>query len=387
MTAKITFEQLRVNCRFTFLTIHKCNIHAKYGEHTRAEIIGIVKSEDVKAMLPTIKEEKIEIINRDENGREEILFVGMIERLEMKEEGQYATLSMKALSYTWKMDMQRKSRSFQNLSKTYRNVMEEIMQEYGAEMLWSIPDKQLTYPLIQYEETDYCFVKRILSHLKADMIAIDSQAKICCCMGLDKGKKVGAIDLSQYAHSFFLFQGNSMKQKIWEKKLVGCEIENIDFIRVGDSLSLQGSTYYVMEMNAETRNNVLCCTCVVFPEKCFEVEKIHADTLRGTVITGKVLETTQEKMKLHLDIDKEQPCEEAYDFSWKPITGNMFYCMPEKGTKAALYFDRNDESDTRVIYNIRENGENCGELADYNNRYFTTNHKKRMYLKLHMPIL
>lgn len=55
--------------------------------------------------------------------------------------------------------------------------------------------------------------------------------------------------------------------------------------------------------------------------------------------------------------------------------------MPEEGTKAALYFGKADESTGTVIYNIRENGEECGEISDYNNRYFTTKDRKRMYLK------
>lgn len=55
--------------------------------------------------------------------------------------------------------------------------------------------------------------------------------------------------------------------------------------------------------------------------------------------------------------------------------------MPEEGTKAALYFEKADESTGTVIYNIRENGEECGEISDYHNRYFTTKDSKRMYLK------
>lgn len=80
---------------------------------------------------------------------------------------------------------------------------------------------------------------------------------------------------------------------------------------------------------------------------------------------------------MHLDIDKEQSVEEVFDFPWKPVTGNLFYCMPEEGTKAALYFAKADEGTGEVIYNVRENGEECGELANYSNRYFTTENNNR----------
>ena len=111
------------------------------------------------------------------------------------------------------------------------------------------------------------------------------------------------------------------------------------------------------------------------------MSRIPAGTLEGAVLTGRILETRRELVKMHLDIDREQDPQGAYWFPWKPAAGNLLYCMPETGTKAALYFGRADESTGEAIYNIRENGEQCGELADHNNRYFTTDGGKRMYME------
>ncbi len=55
--------------------------------------------------------------------------------------------------------------------------------------------------------------------------------------------------------------------------------------------------------------------------------------------------------------------------------------MPEVGTQVALAFEGGKEERPMVIYNVRENGEICGEMGDYENRYFTTKGQKRMYLK------
>lgn len=118
-----------------------------------------------------------------------------------------------------------------------------------------------------------------------------------------------------------------------------------------------------MDSHISFDHNDLNCVCQVFEKQCFETEKIPADTLKGTVLTGKVLKTGQEKVRLHLDIDKEQAEDETYEFLWKPVTGNLLYCMPEEGTKAVLYFGKADESTGTVIYNIRENGE-TGENAE-----------------------
>lgn len=372
MADKITVGQLQVKCRFTFLSVFHCRIHSKYGEHTRAEITGTVKSSEALAVLSDAAEDRVEIFSRDENGVEEVLFTGVMECVELEEEGQYASISVRALSCTCKMDIERKSRSFQDLSMTYRDVAEKVIREYGADMSWQLPDRSLEHPLIQYRETDFCFLKRIFSHMDESITPTDFQAKVSFCAGVRNGNHIGRIDLNKTAHSILLFR---------DKKQTGYRIEGMDFVRVGDVLSIQGRACYVMETETVFRQNDLDCTCFVFPRQCFEVKRIPADTLRGTVITGKVLETKQEMIRLHLDIDREQSSGTAYDFPWKPITGNMLYCMPEKGTKAALYFGKAEESSGVVIYNVRENGEKCVETSNCGDRYFTTDHDKRMYLK------
>ena len=262
-------------------------------------------------------------------------------------------------------------------------MAEHIAAEYGADIRWNIADRKLQYPLIQYQETDYKFLKRILSRLQGKITPESSVfgGGICFYAGVREGNGIGNIDLNQYIHTILPFRDRNRMDISRKKQQIGYEIFDMDFMEIGDILQVQGRNLYIMESQSVLADNMLNCTCKVFPKECFEAEKLPADTLRGTVITGTVLETGQEKVKLHLDIDKEQAKDEAYPFSWKPITGNLFYCMPETGTKAVLYFDKNDEDDTRVIYNIRTNGEECGELADYNDRYFTTDDRKRMYLK------
>ena len=125
----------------------------------------------------------------------------------------------------------------------------------------------------------------------------------------------------------------------------------------------------------------LRCSCNVFPAQCFRVSRIPAGTLEGAELTGRILETRRELVRLHLDIDREQAPSGAYWFPWKPATGNMLYCMPETGTRAALYFGRADEGAGEVVRSVRENGDRCGELSDHNRRYITTDGSKRMYME------
>ena len=381
MGDKITSGQLRVKCRFTFITVFNCNIHAEYGSHTCVEVTGTVRNHAAKAVLGDIADEKVEIFSTDAEGKEELLFVGVLNHVDYREEGQYATLCIKAVSYTWKMDIEKKSRSFQDLSKTYKDVAQKVISEYGAVMTWNISDKPLEHPLIQYKETDYSFLRRILSHLEESIIPVDMQGKIRFKAGLEDSGDLDEIDIDSMRYSYCSFSEHIGMDGVTEGKQFGYEINDMDYARVGDRLSIHGRIYYVMAVNAEFEQGILNCTCRALPKKCFAVEKIPADTLKGAALTGEIIDTKQEMVKMHFDIDEEQPVETACDFPWKPITGNLLYCMPEKGTRAAAYIDKYQEDNIAVIYNIRENGETCAELANYNERYFTTDNSKRMYLK------
>ena len=169
--------------------------------------------------------------------------------------------------------------------------------------------------------------------------------------------------------------------RLQEGRRRGYRIADAGFWHVGDAVRVMGKLFYVMEVRAVSRGGILECVCHVFPGQCFGTERIPAESLRGVMLEGKVLETEGETVKLHLDMDRVQPVSGAYAFPWKPITGSLMYCMPETGTRAALYFPSAGEQGAAVVRSVRENGERCGETADYNDRYFTTDGGRRMYLK------
>ena len=377
-------EQIKVKSGLPILAIIKCGIDAAYGEHVKAEIIAVAEAEEVKESFAKIWEEGIKIYDShrlaNDFAEERMIFKGMISKVEITLEGRYASLSLSAVSNTWKMDIEKKSRSFQDITWTYRGIAKKIAEEYGADLVWNIPDKQIERPFIQYQETDYQFIKRIASHLKSGIIAEGAALRPCISVGLQEQEGYREIDLRHYVYSTFPYHGKI--ENVGQRKMqIGYCIRNMDSMRIGEKIRIQGCTFYVMEWKKVFEKGAWIYECSVFPKDCFEKEAIPAKTLRGATLNGTVLETRGEYMKMHLDIDADQPVSKAYEFLWKPITGNMVYCMPEKGTRAALYFGGAEEKAGSVIYSIRENGGQNKELSNVEDRYFTTDKGKRLYLK------
>ena len=212
--------------------------------------------------------------------------------------------------------------------------------------------------------------------MQKGITVLDLSQTIRIHAGLCKGKDLGVLNPEQYR-----YQVMSFGERRSDRRILSYLVEDMDFAVVGDRVQILGKDFYVMEADTDFAQNMLRCDCLLVPAECFAVERISADTLQKAVLTGRVLETKQELVRLHLDMDREQDASKAYWFPWRPITGNLLYCMPEKGTKAGLYITGGEERTAEVVYSIRENGEECSELADPNDRYLTTDHKKRMYLK------
>lgn len=378
MEDMILLGQLQMKCNFAYQHIRTCHLQAQYGEMARLTVSCEVNFQETYEALCGMQEEAIKLIGQDEQGRQESLFSGLIDQAELKNVGGYAVLTLRAVSDLWRMDRQKKSRSFQDISRTYRDITEEIAKEYAVKVRWNLPDQEIPCPLIQYQETDYEFIRRIVSHLGGRVLSSDYSNRKEINIGLPQSSPV-QIETDRHKYAEVLYK-NPERPSVKEKK-TGYRIYGREFLHVGESVAVSGRTYGVMACEVSfDRNGIETCISA-YPKACFTAHRIPAEKLKGVVIAGEVLQTKGEVLRLHLDIDETQDVATAYDYPWRPITGNMLYCMPEKGTKAALYFDKDNEENAKAIYNLRENGEQCADLSDYHNRYFTTDHGKRLYMK------
>lgn len=370
--------ELQIQCRFAYQHIRSCHLQEQYGKMARLTVSCEVNFQDAYEALCGMQEEPIELTGQDAEGRQESLFSGLIERAELNNEGGYAILTLQAVSCLWRMDRRKRSRSFQDISRTYREITEEVAKEYDVRVRWNLPDWEIPCPLVQYQETDYEFIRRIVSHLGGRILSSDYGNRKEINIGLPQSSPV-QIDIDRHKYEEVLYR-NPERPSVKDKK-TGFRIYGRALLHAGESVAVSGRTYGVMACEVSfDRNGIETCISA-YPKECFPAHKIPADKLRGVVIAGEVLQTKGEVLRLHLDIDETQDTDTAYDYPWRPITGNMLYCMPEKGTKAALYFDKDNEENAKAIYNLRENGDRCGDLADYHNRYFTTDHGKRLYMK------
>ena len=99
------------------------------------------------------------------------LFCGYQEKVEIKEEGRYRIADVQAVSGTILLDQKKCDRVFQKKAQTYMGIANTVTAdtEHSACILPG-SDMQTGGTLIQYQETDWNFLKRMASQLGLPLV-------------------------------------------------------------------------------------------------------------------------------------------------------------------------------------------------------------------------
>ena len=93
---------------------------------------------------------------------------------------------------------------------------------------------------------------------------------------------------------------------------------------------------------------------------------------------GSIVGTQGEQVEVAFDIDQTAAGGNYYGFA--PATGNLMYCMPQKGTKTAFYIGNGDEAQGIATGCIRTNGSTCEGTGSPEKKSFRSEHGKGMDL-------
>lgn len=102
--------------------------------------------------------------------RRDLLFTGVIEKVETIE----SFITIEAKSFSIELDRKKRKRSFQDINKKYSDMLKVIQEEGKYDKFhFILPEKNdriVENLLVQYDETDWEFLKRIVSHFNEAII-------------------------------------------------------------------------------------------------------------------------------------------------------------------------------------------------------------------------
>ena len=308
------------------------------------------------------------------------LFSGYPEKVEIKEERGYRIADIQAVSGTILLDQKKSNRVFQKKVQTYMGIASIVTAdtEHSACILPG-SDMRTGGTLIQYQETDWRFLKRMASQLGLSLVPDTSYYYPRFYFGLPEGEKK---ELGEIISCDLCFDGRyyavSGKCLVDREDFICYDVVTRTSLSLGDRVTYEGRELLVSRKKTELAGGEVIFTYRLAGNSYTWVPWEDNPDYTGMSFVGSIVGTQGEQVEVAFDIDKSAAGGNRYGFA--PATGNLMYCMPQKGTKTALYIGNGDEAQGIATGCIRTNGSTCEGTGSPEKKSFRSEHGKGMDL-------
>ena len=308
------------------------------------------------------------------------LFSGYPEKVEIKEERGYRIADIQAVSGTILLDQKKSNRVFQKKVQTYMGIAGIVTAdtEHSACILPG-SDMRTGGTLIQYQETDWNFLKRMASQLGLPLVPDISYYYPRFYLGLPEGEKK---ELGEILSCDMCFDGRyyavSGKCLVDREDFICYDVVTRTSLSLGDRVTYEGRELLVSRKKTELAGGEVIFTYRLAGNSYTWVPWEDNPDYTGMSFVGSIVGTQGEQVEVAFDIDKSAAGGNSYGFA--PATGNLMYCMPQKGTKTSLYIGNGDEAQGIATGCIRTNGSTCEGTGSPEKKSFRSEHGKGMDL-------
>lgn len=351
---KLTYQGLvlTIPCKTAIQVEYFC-LKEALNHHAELEIQLLMGEGDALSMIEGVGEK--DNIRVEEGGK--ALFTGMPLYTGMERRGELALVTCRSASYTYQWDMEKHSRSFCDLASTYQEVIEGVLAPYGQKGIQNIAGRGKKIPgfLLQYEETDWAFLKRLASHFETFLLpeAGEAYGRFFFGMpGIDHGTRLkkGDVDLCKDLGKYYYF--NTLDD-YFPQETIRFHVATKERLYLGEELLYGGTRVQVTACLCQSRRGELVQTYELSRRKGVRCPYQTNPEIYGMSIPAVIKERTGNQVRVHFSIDPVyKPGKDQKYFTYA-IESSNFYCMPEIGSQAHVYFPGNDEKDAIVVHAIR----------------------------------
>ncbi|WP_394523885.1 hypothetical protein [Lacrimispora sp. JR3] len=377
----IIHDSISVELPFALTSVTKLKINQSLNHHSRAWLEGTIQDQDVKVCSNLSWRENVTITY--ENGKtNQIIFSGIPYGVKIKYEGQ-AYVSLEFCSRSMFMDDQKKTRSFQRNDRTYKTLFRELIKSNGGDIIdFTSSSDVYKAPLIQYEETDWEFLKRISSHMGVPVYPnpTGGTAQIYIGFGSNHVSVDNSIHKTIMKRMGEYLQFRKINSSFMESDFLAFYVNNVWNCGLGDEVACEGRSLRVTRIEDSYEDGLLSRRCLLEIKGGITRKKSYQKLLKGASLKGIITAVGPDRVRVRLDADEKVPKEKLY---WYPWHRNDWFCIPEVGSKAALYIPGEDEALAYVTDIIRPSGKKNSKNQKPEHKCFVTKRGKGMEVTPH----
>ncbi|MMZ53940.1 Phage late control gene D protein (GPD) [compost metagenome] len=359
-TGLLTYQDIRFIWPYGSVRLKQVKVNQQLGDHARLIVTGQMNPEQEDTIIQkSSSDDPVELLFKDENGKKQPLFRGQLYHVEVRHVHQDMYVTIEAISHTFTLDTQLKNRSFQQVHRNYTDIAQEVLSDYqGSDMLDEAFGKKPTGQFImQYQETDWTFLKRLASHVGAVLVPNITAHRIQVWIGIPQGRRqivLRAVPFRMRRQiAPYLNNAANGRANTSAEDYTSYTFEWPEMLQLGDEVKRSGLTYMVTKRTGIMTNGLMTWSYECVLPQGITIAKTYNETIIGAAIEGKILEVSRNQVRLHLDMDKHQNPKDAQWFPYSAEGNQVWYLMPEKGAQVKLYFPSANEDDAMVVQSVR----------------------------------
>lgn len=334
--------------------ILSCTVEGNIGEHSTLTLQAYAEEEQA-LLYHTPSYQPLEVWLEGEEGSE-ILFAGLITNIHLMVSGNLKIIMVEAKSNSWLLDLEKRDRSFQNIGMTYEALIRQVLSMYSnSSVSYATSNISIGSLLVQYEETDWTFLKRVLSKLGVTMTPESRQSGIRLYAGIPefpiREVPYQIVSMEKDMDTFYYLKANGRKvyaadftrYQIASSALMGI----FEKVKIGEQVFTIDSFQYVFD-----GQEMIGIYSLQKAKGLLEVER-YPMNLIGVALSGNVTKVSGDKVQVNLEIDKSYGTSGSYWFPYSTMSassnGTGWYCMPEEGDEIRIYFPSKQEKEAIAL--------------------------------------
>lgn len=363
---------------FALDSIVEMKVDQALNQHASLYLKGVIPKETGDSGIMDTDDSTAVTVS-DQDG---VLFSGLVQDIRASFEGQVYYLEVWAVSFSIRADTNVLSRSFQDAGMNYQQIAELMGGEDGLSIGMETSPLPVNNILLQYQETNWEFLKRIASHNNS--VLLPSAESAGFYFGIPRGKQKGSLRSYRFSvgknlKRFRKFSGTGM-DIVPEDSMEYVVTADDSVLTIGDSVDYDGNTLIVNEARIHLADAVLTCRYTLCSENGWKVPTAFNQHITGLTLPGQVLEVKDDTVKVLLCVDKSQDTASAYAFPYiTPYSAENhtgLYLMPEVDDVVNIQFPTEDESMAVALSSSRQAASD--RTGDPGVKYLRTPHDKEI---------
>lgn len=337
----ITYDNITVS-GVSFTHILELSIDHKVNEHGTAFVKGEMEADTASDSVNRLDENTLISIKTSAAGQPSTLFCGLITGRRLVNENGYMALELSLISTSYKLDIKKNRKSFQNKGMTYSDIITKVLNG-RAQLEMNVTDKPTGTIEMQYDETDWEFIKRMAQKL----------GNASVFTSINTTNPIITIGMPIFASTIKTSSVNSTSGASSRNPGTAISLFSDNYCFVGDHTTGGQTPGRVHRMHAELKNGILNVTSNSADQLAFFQTETSKPPVAGRMMLGTVKGVKKDTVQVHL-VEVDAKYDEGGDY-WFPYStayssgdGSGFYCMPEIDDSVRVFFPSDNVSDAFV---------------------------------------